>query len=86
MARGTAPELKKISQRRASKTTMGAWFAKIRVFFEETAEELKKCTWPTRPQLLESTLLVIVALIILAIFVTSVDWLLLKAINFVTIF
>ncbi len=63
---------------------MGAWFAKIRVFFEETAEELKKCTWPNRAQLLESTLLVIVALIILAIFVTAVDQVVLYAIHLVT--
>ena len=62
---------------------MGAWFAKIRIFFEETSEELRKCTWPTRPQLLESTMLVIVALVILALFVTVVDQILLYAINFV---
>jgi preprotein translocase subunit SecE len=63
---------------------MGAWFAKIRVFFEETAEELKKCSWPSRAQLLESTMLVIVALIALSIFVTVVDQVLLYAINLVT--
>lgn len=63
---------------------MGAWFAKIRVFFEETTEELKKCTWPNKAQLLESTLLVIVALVILSIFVTGVDQILLYAINLVT--
>jgi preprotein translocase subunit SecE len=63
---------------------MGAWFAKIRVFFEETGEELKKCSWPNRAQLLESTMVVIVALIILAIFVSIVDLVLVKAINFVT--
>ena len=63
---------------------MGAWFAKIRVFFEETAEELRKCTWPNKAQLLESTLLVIVALIFLGIFVTAIDQILLYAINLVT--
>ena len=63
---------------------MGALFAKIRIFFEETAEELKKCTWPNRAQLLESTMVVIVALIFLAIFVTAVDQVLLFAINLVT--
>jgi len=63
---------------------MGAWIGKIRVFFEETNEELKKCTWPSRDQLLESTLLVIVALVAVALFVTAVDYVLIKLINFVT--
>jgi preprotein translocase subunit SecE len=27
--------------------------------------ELKKCTWPTRPELLESTVVVVVAMLIL---------------------
>ena len=63
---------------------MGAWSGKIRVFFEETNEELKKCTWPNRDQLLESTLLVIVALVAVAAFVTLVDRALLILINFVT--
>jgi len=63
---------------------MGEWFAKIRVFFEGTSEELGKCSWPSRPQLLESTLLVIVALVILSVFVTAVDQVLIFAINLVT--
>ncbi len=63
---------------------MGAWIGKIKVFFEETNEELKKCTWPAKDQLLESTLLVIVALAVIAAFVTVVDRILLFLINFVT--
>lgn len=38
----------------------------IQTFLGEVQVELKKCTWPTRPELLESTVVVIVAVLILA--------------------
>ena len=50
-----------------------AFTGKIRVFFSDTVAEMKRCTWPTRQQLLESTGLVVVAVIILALFVFGVD-------------
>lgn len=37
-----------------------------RTFFTEVQVELKKCSWPTRPELLESTVVVVVAVLILA--------------------
>jgi preprotein translocase subunit SecE len=46
---------------------------KSKVFVLETINELKKSSWPNKRELMESTLLVIVALIILAIFVAGVD-------------
>lgn len=48
-------------------------FAKIRSFFLNTCEEMKKCTWPNRDQLVESTLLVMITLVILAGYVALVD-------------
>ncbi len=45
----------------------------IRRFFGETAAEMKRCTWPSRQQLFESTLLVVVNVVILACFVYVVD-------------
>ena len=60
-----------------SKRGFGAMFdaitGKIRRFFSDTVAEMKRCTWPTRQQLLESTGLVVVAIIILALFVFGVD-------------
>ena len=50
-----------------------AFTGKIRSFFVDTVAELKRCTWPTRRQLLESTGLVVVAIMILALFVFGVD-------------
>ena len=46
---------------------------KSKIFVLETINELKKSSWPNKRELMESTLLVIVALIILAIFVAGVD-------------
>ena len=60
-----------------SKRGFGAMFdaftGKIRRFFSDTVAEMRRCTWPTRQQLLESTGLVVVAIIILALFVFGVD-------------
>ena len=50
-----------------------AFTGRIRRFFSDTVAEMKRCTWPTRQQLLESTGLVVVAIIILALFVFGVD-------------
>ncbi|MEG2074954.1 MAG: preprotein translocase subunit SecE [Victivallaceae bacterium] len=47
---------------------------KVRGFFSDTIAELKRCTWPTRSELFESTLLVIVAIVVLASFVGVVDY------------
>lgn len=46
---------------------------KIRRFISETIAEMGRCTWPSRQQLWESTLLVVVAIVILAGFVAGVD-------------
>jgi preprotein translocase subunit SecE len=40
----------------------------------DTVEELKKCSWPQKRELVESTIVVTVACLILAVFVAVVDW------------
>ena len=47
----------------------------IRQFYLNTVAELKKCTWPTRQELTESTVVVILSVLILSAFVAVVDWL-----------
>lgn len=49
-----------------------AWSG-TRNFFTEVQVELKKCTWPTRPELFESTVVVVVAVAILAVAVGISD-------------
>ncbi len=49
-------------------------FRSIRIFTGEMVGELKKATWPTRTELRDSTLVVIVAVIILGVFTSIADF------------
>jgi len=46
---------------------------KIKQFLNGTIGELGKCTWPSKPELFESTILVIVSIAALATFVFAID-------------
>ncbi len=46
---------------------------RIRRFLTETVAELGRCTWPGKAELAESTVLVVVVIVILALFVAGVD-------------
>lgn len=48
-------------------------FKKVTDFFAEVKVEMKKVTWPTREELVESTKLVIVASIVVTLFIGVVD-------------
>jgi preprotein translocase subunit SecE len=48
-------------------------FKKIRNYLRDVQTEMSKVSWPTREELSESTVIVIVLSIILAIFVFGVD-------------
>jgi preprotein translocase subunit SecE len=45
----------------------------MRVFVDEVVSETKKTTWPERQELLESTVVVIVSVLMLAVFVGVSD-------------
>jgi len=45
----------------------------LKTFLGEVQVELKKCTWPTRQELLGSTMVVVVSVIILGVFVGLSD-------------
>ncbi len=45
----------------------------LKTFLGEVKAELKKCTWPTRPELLGSTMVVVISVIILGVFVGLSD-------------
>jgi len=45
----------------------------IQKYYFETVSELKKCTWPTKHELYESTVLVISSTILLTVFVWIAD-------------
>ncbi len=65
-------------------TGFDRFMGKIRGFLRDTMAELGRCTWPSRPELLESTVLVVVVIAILACFVAGVDELTRYIIRFVT--
>lgn len=49
-------------------------FGKVGGFVGETKQELKKVTWPSKQELWQSTLVVIVTTFILAAFIGVVDF------------
>jgi preprotein translocase subunit SecE len=46
---------------------------KVKLFFEEVIGEVKKSTWPTKDELIESTVVVVMAILILSVFVGVSD-------------
>ena len=57
---------------------------KTRTFFTEVMTELKKSSWPTRKELVDSTLVVIVTVLILGMFVWGADVVFVHIINWLT--
>ena len=49
------------------------YLARLSAYVQETKEELRKCTWPTREDLWNSTVLVFVATLVLGLFTVIVD-------------
>jgi len=45
----------------------------LRTFLDEVKTELKKCTWPTRRELMGSTMVVVVSVLIVGVFVGLSD-------------
>ncbi|NMA43494.1 MAG: preprotein translocase subunit SecE [Oligosphaeraceae bacterium] len=56
----------------------------ITTLYKETMSEMRKCTWPDRRELYESTVLVISFLIVLSVVVTVADKLLLFCVRLIT--
>ena len=59
-------------------------FLKLREFMNEVSTELKKSSWPTRKELVDSTVVVIITVLILGLFVALADMVFLRIIDFLT--
>ena len=59
-------------------------FRKARIFYGETIAELKKATWPTKTELKESTVVVLVGILILGTFLTLTDFSLVNWVEYIT--
>lgn len=53
-------------------------------FFQEVVTELKKSSWPTRKELISSTILVTVTMVLLGVFVAVADIVFVKIIGMLT--
>jgi len=58
------------------------WWITTRDFFRETSSEMKKVTWPTRPEVMGTTMVVIVATLVFAVYLWGCDVIFYKMINF----
>ena len=52
---------------------MSNLISKAKQFYSETVQETKKSSWPNRPELMQTTFLIIVAVLILTAFVFVID-------------
>jgi preprotein translocase SecE subunit len=53
--------------------TMSSPITRIKDYYGECVQELKNCSWPDKPELIQSTVLVIIATLILTGFTLCVD-------------
>ncbi len=61
-------------------------FRSARIFFGEMADELKKASWPTPTELRDSTIVVIIAAVILGVFTSISDFALYQVVDLLTSF
>lgn len=59
-------------------------FRSTRIFFGEMVDELKKASWPTWTELRDSTVVVIVACVILGVFTSISDFSLYQVVDLFT--
>ena len=55
--------------------------AKVQGFLSEVMTEMKKVSWTTRPELIDSTLIVLLSAVLLGVFVAGIDYILSKGIS-----
>ena len=57
---------------------------KVRTFVQEVTDEVKKSTWPEKQELMESTVVVLVSLLLLSLFVGISDKILVEVFRLIT--
>ena len=58
------------------------WWITSHDFFRETAAEMKKVTWPSRNEVVGTTVVVIVATVVFAVYLWGCDLVFYRAIDF----
>ena len=59
------------------------WLNKVREFFHDVLVEFRKVSWPSRREVMGSTTVVIVVVLVLAVFLAVVDIALSRLVGFV---
>ena len=49
------------------------WWLSTREFWRDTTSEMKKVTWPTRPEVVGTTVVVLVATVVFAVYLWGAD-------------
>jgi preprotein translocase subunit SecE len=65
------------NKKRASKNPNApkvGFFKKIINFFKEAWQELKKVSWPSQKEVVNSTIIVLVCIVLVTILILGVDW------------
>ena len=63
-------------QARQPSNKLTGWFHRTASFLVSVRDELKKVTWPTRPELIKATRMIVVLSIVLGLVIGLLDWLL----------
>lgn len=58
--------------------------AGIKTFFSDVVGEVKKTTWPAREELMQSTVVVIISILLLSVFIAASDKIISVAIGLLT--
>jgi preprotein translocase subunit SecE len=51
-----------------------SWWTRLVAFYHGVVAEMKKVTWPDRPQVQQATIAIIIFVLVLALFITVLDW------------
>ena len=68
---------------RIRKRNLKQFIEKLKGFIKEVRLEMSKVTWPTRGELKDSTIVVIVSVIVISAFIGVIDWILYSMVKIV---
>jgi len=51
-----------------------SWWTRLVAFYHGVIAEMRKVTWPDRPQVQQATIAIIIFVLVLALFITILDW------------
>jgi len=62
---------------------MNKTIERVKIFLKEVKVEMSKVTWPTRAELKDSTIVVIVSCLVISAFIGVIDWVLYSLVRLV---